>query len=111
VIDALDSSTWRDYVVVMNEWCVYLLECNDAGKTIYTGITNDLEARIATHNAGSGAKYTQSRTPVKLLKSFVVADKSQALKIEYQVKKLTRQQKLDLRDIEGLAEVSHHLKE
>jgi len=66
-----------------------------------------LEARIATHNAGSGAKYTQSRTPVKLLKSFVVTDQSQALKIEYRIKKLTRQQKLDLRDIDGLVVVSH----
>jgi putative endonuclease len=80
----------------MDQWCAYLLECNDAGKTLYTGITNDLEARIAKHNAGIGAKYTRGRTPVKLLKSFLVSSKSEALKAEHKIKKLSRKQKLEL---------------
>jgi len=45
-------------------WYVYLLECSDS--SLYCGITNDLEKRIATHNSGKGAKYTKVRLPVKL---------------------------------------------
>jgi putative endonuclease len=77
-------------------WYVYIVECNDEGKTLYTGITNDLEKRIATHNSGKGAKYTKNRLPVKLLKSFEVADKSEALKLEYKIKQLSREEKLKL---------------
>lgn len=45
-------------------WCVYLLRCADG--SLYCGITNELKARIATHNKGRGAKYTRSRLPVRL---------------------------------------------
>jgi putative endonuclease len=78
----------------MDKWFVYILECSDEKKSLYTGITNNLEKRIATHNAGKGAKYTQGRLPVKLLKSFEVPDKSTALKLEYQIKQLSRDEKL-----------------
>lgn len=74
-------------------WHVYLLECSD--KTIYTGITNNLEKRIATHNSGKGAKYTKGRLPVTLIKSFEVADKSTALKMEYKIKQLSKDEKLN----------------
>jgi putative endonuclease len=73
-------------------WFVYILSCAD--KTLYTGITNDLDRRIKQHNNGVGAKYTKGRTPVKLLKSFVVADKSSALKLEYKIKQMSRNDKL-----------------
>jgi putative endonuclease len=76
-------------------WFVYLLECNDARHSYYCGITNDLEKRIAAHNAGKGAKYTKGRLPVKLLKSIQVESKSIALKIEYRVKQLPREKKLE----------------
>jgi putative endonuclease len=75
-------------------WYVYLLCCSD--NSIYTGITNDLEKRIAKHNAGTGAKYTKGRAPVTLIKSFEVANKSEALKLEYKIKQLSREEKLKL---------------
>lgn len=75
-----------------NPWFVYLLRCSDG--TIYCGITNNLEKRIKTHNSGKGAKYTKARLPVVLIKSFEVADKSAALKLEYKIKQLPRADKL-----------------
>jgi putative endonuclease len=80
----------------LKQWFVYLLECND--KTIYTGITNDIEARLKAHNEGKGAKYTRGRRPFNLLKTFSVANKSEALKMEREIKKLSRDQKLKLVD-------------
>lgn len=76
------------------QWYVYILECND--KTLYTGSTNNLEKRIAAHNANKGAKYTKGRTPVTLIKSFEFPTKSEALKREYQIKQLSREDKLKL---------------
>jgi putative endonuclease len=72
-------------------WVIYLLECIDG--SLYTGITNDLEKRLASHNAGLGAKYTRGRTPVTLLEFKTVASQSEALRLEYQVKKLPRLKK------------------
>lgn len=77
----------------MNYW-VYILRCAD--DTLYTGISNDVEKRIATHNEGSGAKYTRSRRPVTLLYSEECADKSAALRREIEIKKLSRAKKLAL---------------
>ena len=74
-------------------WFVYLLICSDG--TLYCGITNNLDKRIATHNLGKGAKYTRARLPVKLYRSFQVENKSAALKLEYRIKQLTHEQKLN----------------
>ena len=74
-------------------WYVYLLECSD--KTIYTGITNNLERRIEQHNKGTGAKYTRGRGPVVLIKFFECASKGEALKLEYKIKQLPREEKLN----------------
>ena len=74
------------------KWYIYILICKD--NTLYTGITNNLEKRLITHNLGKGAKYTRNRLPVKIYKSFIVTNKSIALKLEYKIKKLTKQQKL-----------------
>lgn len=72
-------------------WCVYILRCSD--NTLYTGITNNLEKRIAAHNSGKGAKYTKSRRPVKLVYSENCADRSAASKREYAIKQLRRAEK------------------
>jgi len=69
-------------------WVIYLLECKDG--TLYTGITNDLEKRLASHNAGTGAKYTRGRRPVTLLEFKTVESQSEALKLEYKIKQLPR---------------------
>jgi len=70
----------------MAEWHVYMLRCAD--HSLYTGVATDLEARVATHNAGKGAKYTRGRLPVKLVYQEVVADRGAALKREHAIKRL-----------------------
>ena len=63
-------------------WYVYLVICND--QTIYTGITLDVQKRIAEHNNGaSGAKYTRSRRPVSLAYLEELSDRSSASSREY----------------------------
>lgn len=76
---------------------VYILRCSD--NTLYTGITNDLDRRVAMHNKGTGAKYTRSRGPVHVVYMERCADQSAALQREAAIKKLTRNEKLEL--IEG----------
>jgi putative endonuclease len=75
-------------------WFCYILECSDG--TLYTGITNDIEVRIRTHNLGKGAKYTKTRLPVKLKWYQIVENRSDASKLEYKIKRLSRSQKLNL---------------
>jgi len=70
----------------MAEWHVYMLRCAD--HSLYTGVATDLEARVATHNAGKGAKYTRGRLPVKLVYQEAVADRGTALKREHAIKRL-----------------------
>ena len=73
-------------------WKVYIIECSDF--TLYTGITNNLEKRIDTHNKKKGAKYTKTRTPVKLMYQQTFETKSLAAKEEWRIKQLTRNQKI-----------------
>ena len=76
------------------DWEVYILECSDG--TFYTGISNNLPSRIEKHNSGRGAKYTKNRLPVALVYKETVKNKSESLKREIEIKRLTRSQKLDL---------------
>lgn len=74
---------------------VYLLLCSD--NTLYCGYTNDVDKRLHAHNNTSkGAKYTRNRRPVTLVYKEGFDDKSSALKREYQIKKLSRKEKLRL---------------
>lgn len=73
---------------------VYILECSD--KTYYTGWTSDLERRVKTHNSRKGAKYTRGRTPVKLVYFEELENKSLAMKREYEIKQLSRKEKIKL---------------
>ena len=75
-------------------WYVYMLRCSD--RTLYTGITNDLSARIRAHNAGTGAKYTRGRGPVELVYSEELPSHGDALRREYAIKQLKTEQKLAL---------------
>jgi putative endonuclease len=72
----------------MKEWFVYILECRDG--TFYTGITDDMQSRLAVHNAGKGAKYTRGRTPVTLRYEEKVTGRGEALKREHEIKKMER---------------------
>ena len=74
------------------EYVVYIVRCVD--DTLYTGIAKDVAKRIYTHNHSVvGAKYTKSRRPVELVYQEQVPDKSTALKREYEIKSLPREQK------------------
>lgn len=75
-------------------WCVYMLRCGDG--TLYTGMTDDVEKRLAAHRAGKGAKYTRGRGPLELVYVEEQLDKSSALRRERAIKGLTRQEKLKL---------------
>ena len=70
---------------------VYILKCND--NTYYTGWTRHPSQRLAAHNSGKGAKYTRCRLPAELVYLELLPDKSQALKRECAIKKLTHQEK------------------
>jgi len=74
------------------DWVVYLIRCADA--SLYCGITNNLQKRLAEHDSGKGAKYIRSRRPVELVAASSKMSKSDALKFEYQVKQLPSGKKI-----------------
>ena len=77
----------------MKRYFVYILVCND--NTLYTGICTDLEKRLKQHNGQvkGGAKYTEYRRPVKIVYFQILLGRSEALKREAEINKLTRIQK------------------
>ncbi len=77
----------------MTYW-LYILRCGDG--TLYTGITDDVDRRLAVHRSGKGAKYTRGRGPLSLVYREECGDKSSALKRELAVKRLPRADKLAL---------------
>ena len=78
----------------MSAWTLYILKCND--DSYYTGITNNIEKRIADHEAGKGAKYPRGRGPVEIIYQEKCLDRSSASKREFEVKKLSRSEKENL---------------
>ena len=72
-------------------WYVYMLRCRDG--SLYTGYTDDVQRRLTVHNSGKGAKYTRSRLPVCLAYQEQLPDKSAALKREYAIKSMSKQEK------------------
>lgn len=77
-----------------NAHYVYVVRC--ANGSLYTGYTKDIEARMTAHNAGKGGRYTRIHRPVELIVSWSFATKREALQIEYRIKQLSRQKKLEL---------------
>ena len=73
---------------------VYILKCSD--NTLYTGWTTSLEKRLKAHNSGKGAKYTKPRLPVEIVYFEEFQDKKEAMKREYAIKQLSREEKLNL---------------
>jgi putative endonuclease len=90
---AVENENHRPAPIARN-WVCYLLRCAD--DTLYCGITNDLDKRLAAHNAGTAAKYTRVRLPVEVVHAEECADKSAALKREIAIKKMPRAAKLAL---------------
>jgi putative endonuclease len=82
---------------VRNRWIAYLLRCGDG--SLYAGVTTDLDARLAAHRGevpGKGAKYTRRRGPFEVVWTQPAKDRSEAHRIEWRLKRLTRAAKLDL---------------
>ena len=82
---------------------VYILKCSD--NTLYTGWTTSLEKRLKAHNSGKGAKYTKPRLPVEIVYFEEFQDKKDAMKREYSIKQLSREEKLNL--ISGFTKEIH----
>ena len=74
-----------------NTWYLYILRCKDG--TLYTGITTDVEKRFQTHQSAKGAKYTRGRNPLELVYREKCGTHSDALRREWEVKQLSREQK------------------
>lgn len=75
----------------MEQAYTYIVQCSDG--TLYTGWTNNLEKRMKYHNQGKGAKYTRSRLPVVLKYYEVFETKQEAMRREYEIKQLKREEK------------------
>ena len=73
-------------------WWLYLLRCGDG--TLYCGISNDVDKRVAAHRAGKGARYTRGRAPLRLLHKEEIGTRGDALRRELSWKKLSRTEKL-----------------
>ena len=67
-------------------WYVYIVQCAD--RSLYTGIAKDLDARLAQHNAGDGAKYTRARLPVQLVYSERAQGRGLAQQREFAIKRM-----------------------
>jgi len=72
-------------------WYLYILQCND--NSFYTGITKDIPQRLIRHNSGKGARYTNSRRPVKLVYFEQYDNESDARKREWEIKSWKRAKK------------------
>jgi putative endonuclease len=98
ILSILNGKTYNSdggsVVIHSKPWFVYIIQSQKDG-TLYTGITLDVEARLQTHNEGRGARYTRGRTPFALVKYFTRYTKGEALKLEYQIKQLSREEKLN----------------
>jgi len=79
---------------MVKQWLVYILLCGDG--TLYTGVTDDLPHRLEMHRAGKGAKYTRGRCPLSVAYWEEAESYSAALKREYQIKQLSRTEKMNL---------------
>lgn len=76
------------------KWKLYILRCGDG--SLYTGITTDVEKRLAVHRSGKGAKYTRGRGPLEIVYREECGDHSTALRREVEIKALSREEKMKL---------------
>ena len=75
----------------MKPWYLYLVRCNDG--TLYTGISNNVERRLAAHGSGRGARYLRGRAPLVLARKVRVGSRIDALQVERRVKRMRRDKK------------------
>ena len=79
-----------------------MLHCRNG--SLYTGITNDLAQRLKQHERGKGSKYVRSWRPVELVKTISCKDASEARRLEYDLKRLTRKEKIAALDLGSVPE-------
>jgi putative endonuclease len=84
-------------------WCVYVLRCCNG--FLYIGLTNNIERRLKEHERGKGSKFVRSRRPFVLLKTIPCRNSGDARRLEYRLKRLTRNKKIE---ILGLSEDRHN---
>ncbi|MCP8688627.1 GIY-YIG nuclease family protein [Marinobacterium sp. OS208] len=86
----------EDVVLSESCWFVYILACADG--SLYTGVTTDPQRRLREHNGDNrlGARYTRARRPVELLWHEQLDGRAEALRREWQIKRMPRRRKLEL---------------
>lgn len=77
----------------------YILKCSD--NSLYCGWINNLEKRLASHNAGTASKYTRTRRPVELVYFEEFENKQEAMSREFHIKRMTRGEKMRLIETRG----------
>ena len=88
----------------MSDWYLYVVRCRDG--TLYTGISTDIDRRLAEHKGegDAGSKYLKGRAPLKLLFQRRLGSRSLALKVENRVKKLSKAKKEKMIRVPGCIE-------
>jgi len=81
-----------------NGWCVYVLKCRN--NYLYIGMTNDLDARMKAHANGTGSKFVRSWRPFEHVKVLSCKDGREARSLEYKLKKMKRDKKVNLLGLE-----------
>lgn len=76
---------------VTGKYYIYIIRCE--GDELYTGITGDVEKRFNEHLSGKGAKYTKSHRPKNIEAYWSTNEKGKALKLEFRIKQLTKDEK------------------
>ncbi|ETX11302.1 GIY-YIG nuclease [Marinomonas ushuaiensis DSM 15871] len=91
------------------QWSIYIVKTRF--DTLYTGISTDVERRFKEHSGDNkrGARYLKGKGPLVLVWQQIIGSQSDALVLEYKVKKLTKRKKLNL--IEGLIDLDSLCKE
>lgn len=77
-----------------SEFSLYIVRCADG--VLYTGIATDVDKRLIEHASGAGAKFLRGKGPLEIVFAETVGDRSSALQLEYRVKRLSREQKLEI---------------
>lgn len=77
-------------------WSLYILRCGD--DSLYTGVATDVARRLTEHQSQGpkSAKYLRGRAPLELVYTREIGTRSEALKEEWRIKRLSRAQKLAL---------------
>lgn len=84
-------------------WLVYIIRADDG--SLYTGVTTDIERRFGEHQAGPrGARYFQGRRPVEVVFTESGHSRASACRREYEIKKLSRERKLDMLRLRPLSD-------